>query len=117
MNFNYNQRFKIKIFISLNLLYLIILIKKPIKIALCTMGKPENLYVKEFIYYYKKLGVDTIFIYDDNDYKIEKFSDVIKPLKLRNVKILNNTKYNIGHSQAKAFTSCYNNNKNKYDSF
>ena len=119
MNIKYNQRFKIKILISLNLLilYLIILIKNKIKIALCTMGKQENLYVKEFIYYYKKLGVDTIFIYDDNDYKIEKFSDVIKPLKLRNVKILNNTKYNIGHSQTKAFTSCYNNNKNKYDWF
>ena len=117
MNFNYNQIFKIKIFISLNLLYLIILIKKPIKIALCTMGKQENLYVKEFIYYYKKLGVDTIFIYDDNDYKIEKFSDVINPLNLKYVKILNNTKYNIIHSQTKAFTSCYNNNKNKYDWF
>ena len=77
MNFD-NQRFKIKILISLNLLilYLIIFIKNQIKIALCTMGKQENLYVKEFIYYYKKLGVDTIFIYDDNDYNTEKFSDV-----------------------------------------
>jgi len=41
--------------------------KKDIKIALCTMGKEENLYVEEFIEYYIKLGIDHIFIYDDND--------------------------------------------------
>ena len=32
--------------------------KKDIKIALCTMGRTENLYVKEFIEYYIKLGID-----------------------------------------------------------
>ena len=29
-----------------------------IKIALCTMGREENLYAKEFVDYYYKLGVD-----------------------------------------------------------
>ena len=31
------------------------------------MGKNENLYINEFINYYIKLGIDHIFIYDDND--------------------------------------------------
>ena len=47
----------------LNLLPLIQKIKKEnIKIALCTMGKKENLYVSEFIEYYLYLGVDHIII-------------------------------------------------------
>ena len=36
--------------------------KKQVTVALCTMGKNENLYVKEFIEYYAKLGVDHIII-------------------------------------------------------
>ena len=54
--------------------------KKNLKIALCTMGKKENLYVKEFIDYYIKLGVNHIFIYDDNDINTERIKDVINPL-------------------------------------
>ena len=37
------------------------------KIALCTLGKQENLYAKEFIEYYTNLGVDHIYIYKDNE--------------------------------------------------
>jgi hypothetical protein len=33
------------------------------KIALCTVGKKENLYAKEFIEYYINLGVNHIYIY------------------------------------------------------
>ena len=46
------NRFKIsikKIFILLLLIIILVFSKKPnIKVALCTMGKQENLYVKEF---------------------------------------------------------------------
>lgn len=51
--------------------------KKTIKIALCTMGSQENVYAKEFIEYYIKLGIDHIFIYDDNPPLTEKIRDVI----------------------------------------
>ena len=43
------------------------------------MGRQENLYVKEFIEYYINLGVDHIYIYDDNDPNTERVSDVIEP--------------------------------------
>ena len=75
------------------------------------MGKQENLYALEFINYYKKLGIDQIFIYDDNDQKQENFSDLINPLKLKNVKILPS----INHNQTLTYTSCYNNYKYKFD--
>ena len=48
-----------------------------IKISLCTMGRKENLYVKEFVEYYIKLGIDHIFIYDDNEQNTEKISDAL----------------------------------------
>ena len=32
--------------------------KKEINVALCTMGKEENLYLNEFIGYYLKLGIN-----------------------------------------------------------
>ena len=63
--FNKQFKYKIKIIIFFVLIRIIIFNKKlNIKVALCTMGKNENLYVKEFISYYYKLGIDKIFIYD-----------------------------------------------------
>ena len=38
------------------------LFNNEIKISLCTMGRKENLYIKEFVEYYIKLGIDHIFI-------------------------------------------------------
>jgi hypothetical protein len=76
------------------------------------MGKGENLYTKEFINYYIKLGVDKIFIYDDNDPNTEKFSDVISKSEIKYVKI-----YESLHNLLDSLTSCYNENKNDFDWF
>ena len=78
------------------------------------MGKKENLYVKEYINYYIKLGIDHIFIYDDNEPKDEKISDVINKSYSKYVTIYENLNKTI-KNQSIAFTTCYNNNKNKYD--
>lgn len=48
-----------------------------IKICLCTLGKDENRYPREFVEYYKKLEVDKIFIYDNKDISGEKFDYVL----------------------------------------
>ena len=85
-----------------------------IRIALCTMGKNENLYVKEFINYYTNLGIDKIFIYDDNDINTEKIRDVVPFTK--SVVIYDKIKNKI-KNQGQAYTNCYNNNKYKYNWF
>ena len=48
-----------------------------IKVCVCTLGKLENKYVREFVQFYKKLGIDKIILYDNNDIDGEKFDSVI----------------------------------------
>ena len=48
------------------------------KVCICTLGKEENKYIREFVIYYEKLGVDKIFLYDNNDKENEHFEEVIK---------------------------------------
>ena len=80
------------------------------------MAKHENLYVKEFIDYYEKFGVDNIFIYDDNDNNTERIKDVVPVTKKVKVEVFENIKSRI-KNQPDAFTECYNNNKYKFDWF
>lgn len=102
------KRIKTKIIFSCLLLFWIIIFNKRenIKVAICTIGKNENLYVKEFINYYFKLGVDKIIIYDDNDLNSEKISDMIDFQHKKFVKIYETKKINIPY-QFQAFTDCY----------
>ena len=98
------------IFISLTHIYK----KINLKVALCTMGKKENLYIKEFVDYYLNLGIDHIFIYDNNDPNSEKISDVINKSYKNKVTIFENIADKIT-SQPIAFTNCYKENKYNYD--
>jgi hypothetical protein len=80
------------------------------------MAKLENLYIKEFIEYYEKLGIDSIFIYDDNDEGNERIKDVVPNTKKIKVEVYDNIKERI-KKQADAYTECYNNNKKYFDWF
>ena len=105
------------IFILLFLFYLVIkLYKKFIKVCVCTCGKKENLYAKEFIQHYIKYGVDKIFIYDNNDIDGERFNNVLSDyINSGFVKILDwRGKTQI---QMPAFNHCYQTNKNIYNYF
>ena len=48
-----------------------------LKVCLCTIGKEENLYVREYVSHYKNYNLDKIFIYDNNEINGEKFEEVI----------------------------------------
>ena len=48
------------------------------KVALCCIGRLENRYAVEFVEYYKQLGVDHIFIADNNHDDEEHFEDVLQ---------------------------------------
>ena len=87
-----------------------------IKVALCTMGKKENLYANQFMEYYMKLGVDHIFIYDNNDPFSEKIEETMNKNYKNKISFYETKKYNI-YNQAEAFTHCYNNSFKKFDFF
>ena len=48
------------------------------KVCICTIGKKENLYAREYVEYYKNKGIDKIFIYDNNDKNDERFDIILK---------------------------------------
>jgi len=89
---------------------------KNIKVALCTMGKKENLYAREFMNYYMNLGVDHMFIYDNNFPLTEKIEDVLDKKYKKKITFFETQNLNIS-CQKEAFTNCYENNKNDYDWF
>ena len=85
-----------------------------IKVCLCTLGKNENRYIIEFVEYYKKYGVDKIFIYDNNDINGEKFENVLfKYIKDDFIEIRNWR--GIEKAQFQIMNDCYKTNHNKFN--
>ena len=68
----------IKLILIIILLLCVLNIKLNIKVCICTLGKQENKYIREFISFYKKIGVDKIYLYDNNNINGERFEDVIQ---------------------------------------
>ena len=87
---------------------------KTITVALCTMGRNENLYINEFVNHYLSLGVDTLFLYDDNIEEKDKFINVLP--KKDSIVIKYTRDYNI-KGQHEAFNHCYSTYKNDFDWF
>lgn len=84
------------------------------KVALCCIGRLENRYAVEFVEWYKKLGIDKIFVYDNNYDGEEHFEDVLQPyideglvdiIDFRNKSVC----------QLEAYQDCYNNHSNEFD--
>ena len=88
------------------------------KVCMCIIGKKENLYAKEFVNYYKNLGYNHIFIYDNNDVNDEKFEDVLRQEILDNfVTIIDYRGYRgkINRPQFDAYRDCYSKYSSEYD--
>lgn len=47
------------------------------RIAICCIAKLENVYIREWVEYHKSIGVDKIYIYDNNESDGERFENVI----------------------------------------
>ena len=93
---------------------------KKIKACVCVIGKRENLYAKEYVNYYKSIGYNHIFIYDNNEENDEKFEDVLQEeIKSKFVTIIdlrgNKARFLVGGPQCYAFKDCYKNNNKDYD--
>ena len=117
----FNIKEKVFILIALFLFKISIFKKNKdnnIKVCLCIIGKKENLYVKEFISHYERIGYDKIFLYDNNDINDEKFEEVIESeIKSGFVSIINYRGYTGSNirAQFKAYQNCYKNNNHKYE--
>ncbi|MBQ4208954.1 glycosyltransferase family 92 protein, partial [bacterium] len=48
-----------------------------LNVALCAIAKNENLYIREWVEWYKNLGISKIFLYDNNELDGERFEEVI----------------------------------------
>lgn len=84
------------------------------KIALCCIGRQENRYAIEFVEYYKKLGIDKIFIYDNNYGDEEHFEEVLQPyIDEGLVEITNFRDKSV--CQLEAYQNCYDKHGNEYD--
>lgn len=84
------------------------------KILLCSIGKEENLYAKEFVEYYLELGFDKIIILDNNDLDGERFDNIIRPF-IENKKVEIKDLRGLKQIQLPAFNYCYMKYKYLYD--
>ena len=83
-------------------------------VAICSIAKQENLYIKEFVEYYRNLGIKKIFLYDNNELKGENFKEVLSNHIYKDFIEIKNYRGMIS-PQKKAYTDCYINNNNKFD--
>ena len=85
-----------------------------INAAICVIAKQENLYIREFIDYYKDLGIKKIILYDNNDLEGENFNDILNDEIIKGFIEIIDYRGKIS-PQIKVYNDCYENNKNKYD--
>ena len=94
------------------------------KVALCAIVKNENLYIREWINWYKHIGISKIFLYDNNDIDGEKLEDVINDyIKDKFVEVINVRGLEKGkvydkdgvNLQPKCYIDCYKNKVSNFD--
>jgi len=114
-----NKILLFKFYVFLLMIFNIIYIRKlkkitKIKVCLCTIGKNENKYIKEFIEHYKNYGIDKIILYDNNDHDGERFEFQLKNyIKSNFVEIIDYRGKD--RSQMNSIIDCYQRNYLKYN--
>lgn len=89
-------------------------IKKNKGIGICVTCKNENLYLKEYVTYYQKLGIKKIIIYDNNDIEGEKPEDILDNfIKSNFVEIIDTRGFRT--SQIPSYNHCYEQYRNQFD--
>lgn len=87
------------------------------KTLLCCIGRLENKYIREFVEFYKKIGVTNICLYDNNRDGEDDFHDVIGDYIDDGFVILKDYRNLSYPVQLKAYTECYFEYRNRYDWF
>ena len=84
------------------------------KVALCCIGRLENQYAVEYAQYYKDLGFDKIFIYDNNHDGEEHFEDVLQSYIDEGFVEITDFR-NKEAAQLSAYNDCYEKHNDEYD--
>jgi hypothetical protein len=83
-------------------------------VGICTIGRKENLYAKEFVEYYIRLGIKKIIIYDDNEINGENFSDILEEYLInKTVEIIDI--HGFESAQFPSYNDCYKRYGNQLD--
>jgi len=85
-----------------------------IRTLLCCIGRQENQYIREYVEYYKKLGITNICLYDNNYDGEEHFEDVIGDYIDSGFVILKDYR-NRKVCQLQAYEECYKEYGRKYN--
>lgn len=89
---------------------------REMSIALCCIVKMENLYLRDFVEYYKNLGVTNIILYDNNDKNGEYPQQVIGDYIDSGFVIYKDVRGKY-RCQLECYGECYNEMVNSYDWF
>ena len=84
------------------------------RVAVCVIGRLENRYAVEFVEHYKNIGVDKIFIYDNNNANEEHFEAVLAPFINEGIVDISDWRNRL-RGQLNAYQDCYNKHGDEYD--
>lgn len=84
------------------------------KVGLCCIAKMENEYIIDFVNYYRQIGVDKIYIYDNNDTDYEPLYNRIKDFVDDNFVEIIDVR-NGKNLQLPAYVHCWHNHRNEFD--
>lgn len=76
------------------------------KIAVCAVIRMENLYVREWVEYYRDMGFDNVILYDNNADDEEKLSDIIDDYIKSGFVIVDDSFKYATNFQVKAYNNC-----------
>lgn len=85
-----------------------------LKTAVCTIGRLENRYAREFVEHYLKLGVDKIIVCDNNFGDEEHFEEVLQPYIDQGSVIIEDWR-GVVKAQMRCYSSIYAKYGNEYD--
>ena len=87
------------------------------KVAMCTIAKKENRYIKYFVDFYRKLNYDHIYFYDNNEIGDESISDlkIIKDGIKEGFITITIYRKNITNIVTESYYDCYEKYNKEYD--
>lgn len=85
------------------------------RVALCCLAKNENLYINDFVSWYVRIGIDTIYIFDNNEKEMDTIDHFIDSKYHKNIKVIDIMGLREHHLQQHIYTDFYHKYKNDFD--